>query len=364
VIVLHASGTLSTTGSSTEDTLGSATVEGKFRLEVDLNDMVAGDVIEVKIYKIILTSGTKRLFRYWQLAGAPDTDKIIFTSTEEWNDLGDANSLQFTVTQKFGSAGISLPWKILREKNLAPTTDGRTLAIESDGMAHADVKEVAGTTQTAGDIIGDTNDIQARLPAALTSDGNIKADALRWAGALTATDDIALKASLAKGTDITGFNDLSAAQVNAEADTALADVGVTTTVTGRIDAAVSTRATQASVDTIDALVDAIKASTDNLPSDPADQSLIIAATDAIMTRLGMPANADIAADIAAVLVAVGTRLAASSYTAPDNSGIADIKTQTDRLTFDADDNLAANIKAVNDIAVGGSGTEVDPWGPA
>jgi hypothetical protein len=78
----------------------------------------------------------------------------------------------------------------------------------------------------------------------------------------------------------------------------------------------------------------------------------------------MPANADIAADIAAVLVAVGTRLAASSYTAPDNSGIADIKTQTDRLTFDADDNLAANIKAVNDIAVGGSGTEVDPWGPA
>lgn len=46
---------------------------------------------------------------------------------------------------------------------------------------------------------------------------------------------------LAKGVGVTGFNDLSAAQVNAEADTALADVGVTTTVTGRIDVAVSTR---------------------------------------------------------------------------------------------------------------------------
>jgi hypothetical protein len=46
---------------------------------------------------------------------------------------------------------------------------------------------------------------------------------------------------LAKGTGITGFNDLSAAQVNAEADTALADVGLTTTITGRIDAAISTR---------------------------------------------------------------------------------------------------------------------------
>ena len=45
--------------------------------------------------------------------------------------------------------------------------------------------------------------------------------------------------SLAKTTNITGFNDLSAAQVNTEADTALSDVGVTTTVTGRIDRAIS-----------------------------------------------------------------------------------------------------------------------------
>lgn len=54
---------------------------------------------------------------------------------------------------------------------------------------------------------------------------------------LTAGTNIAL----AKGTGVTGFNDLSAAQVNAEADTALSDVGVTTTVTGRIDAAISSR---------------------------------------------------------------------------------------------------------------------------
>lgn len=39
------------------------------------------------------------------------------------------------------------------------------------------------------------------------------------------------------------------ADVNAEADTALSDVGVTTTVTGRIDAAISTRATPAQVNT-------------------------------------------------------------------------------------------------------------------
>jgi hypothetical protein len=58
------------------------------------------------------------------------------------------------------------------------------------------------------------------------------------------------------------------ASVNTECDTALADVGVTTTVTGRIDATVSTRASQTSVDTIVSAVDtevaAIKAKTDQL----------------------------------------------------------------------------------------------------
>lgn len=63
-------------------------------------------------------------------------------------------------------------------------------------------------------------------------------------------------------------------------------------------------ASQASVDTIDDFLDtevaAIKAQTDNLPTDPADQSLVIAATDAIMARLGAPAGASLSADIAAI----------------------------------------------------------------
>lgn len=50
----------------------------------------------------------------------------------------------------------------------------------------------------------------------------------------------------------------------------------------------------------------IDAKTTNLPSDPADESLIIAATDAVMTRLGSPAGVSVSADIAAVLTAVPT----------------------------------------------------------
>lgn len=47
-------------------------------------------------------------------------------------------------------------------------------ALTGDGNIKADTLRVGGTLQTAGDIIGDTNDIQSRLPAAL-SNGFIKA---------------------------------------------------------------------------------------------------------------------------------------------------------------------------------------------
>ena len=61
-------------------------------------------------------------------------------------------------------------------------------------------------------------------------------------------------------------------------------------------------------------VGAIKAKTDNLPSDPADESLIIAATNAIAALIGTPAGASVSADIAAVL-AKWTTAVTESYAA-------------------------------------------------
>lgn len=58
---------------------------------------------------------------------------------------------------------------------------------------------------------------------------------------------------------------LTAAQVNSEADTALSDVGLTSTITGRIDQAISTRATPANIPTAD--ITAIKAKTDAINVD-------------------------------------------------------------------------------------------------
>ena len=92
-------------------------------------------------------------------------------------------------------------------------------------------------------------------------------------------------------------------------NTLAANLGTTnTTVATNLNATVSSRSTQTSVDTIDDLLDteipaltaavaaeavktsAIKAKTDNLPTDPADQSLVEAAITAATSPLATPAQ--------------------------------------------------------------------------
>ena len=77
-----------------------------------------------------------------------------------------------------------------------------------------------------------------------------------------ATENVGVGSIVWSGTAEVPVSTLTAAQVNAEADTALADVGLTTTITSRIDAAISTRATPANIPTAD--ITAIKAKTDAL----------------------------------------------------------------------------------------------------
>lgn len=110
----------------------------------------------------------------------------------------------------------------------------------------------------------------ATVTTDLTNLPTIPANWLTAAG--TAADfTTEIQTGLATAASIAALNNLSAAQVNAEVDTALSDVGLTTTVTGRIDAAVTTRASatvapswySSPVD-VSANVTAIKAKTDQL----------------------------------------------------------------------------------------------------
>lgn len=96
------------------------------------------------------------------------------------------------------------------------------------------------------------------------------------------------------------------------------------------------------IDAIDDFVDtevaAIKAKTDNLPSDPADAS-----------------------DIAASFATVNTKL----DTIDDfiDTEVAAIKAKTDSLTFTVAGSLDANIQHVNDVELQGDGTAGTPWEP-
>lgn len=111
---------------------------------------------------------------------------------------------------------------------------------------------VASVTGNVGGSVGSlAAQAQADVQSALTTQGYTTAragymDVLNgllaaiWTYAtrvLTAGTNIVL----AKGVGVTGFNDLSAAQVNAEADTALSDAGVSAIVMAHLDADISSR---------------------------------------------------------------------------------------------------------------------------
>lgn len=153
------------------------------------------------------------------------------------------------------------------------------------GDAFARLGAPAGASVSAdiAAVQSDTDDIQTRLPAALVSGrmdvsvGAMAADVITSSAlAASAVTEIQTGLSTLSAADVSGAvwdaatasygtagsygalvetnldatvssrSTLTAAQVNAEADAALADVGLTTTVTGRIDAAISTRLASAS----------------------------------------------------------------------------------------------------------------------
>lgn len=130
-------------------------------------------------------------------------------------------------------------------------TNEATEIATASGMYFLDLTATEMNADTVCVIVKTTSSGAKTTPMVLypNKTGGLSVNVTSWAGTATATTNVALKNTLAKTTDVTGFNDLSAAQVNTECDTALVDVGLTTTVTGRIDAAVSTRATSAQVDT-------------------------------------------------------------------------------------------------------------------
>jgi len=109
---LYASGT-QTAVVTTEHFLSSPNEAGKFQLEVDKTNMAAGDVVELRAYKMVLTGGTSRVVYIQTYYGAQPTDDLISLSPVIPNDLAEANAVRFSLTQTFGT-GRAFPWKVLK----------------------------------------------------------------------------------------------------------------------------------------------------------------------------------------------------------------------------------------------------------
>lgn len=95
-----------------EHTLLDIAVAGTFTLHVDPVNMVAGDVLELRCYQIILTGGTRRVAYLGRWQGAQAADDMIKISVPISNELTDAGSLRFTLKQAFGTSR-NFPWKVL-----------------------------------------------------------------------------------------------------------------------------------------------------------------------------------------------------------------------------------------------------------
>lgn len=285
------------------------------------------------------------------------------------------------------------------------TADERTalraiLGIPASGTTPDD--PTTGILDTIRDAVAgvqsDTNDIQTRLPAALVGgriDANVGAissdstaadnaeaffDGTGYAGTgnviptvTTVTNlhaSAATAAELAKVPKSDGtatWNATALASINAEADVALADVGLTTTITGRIDAAVTSRMATYTQPT------GFLAAT--FPSDPADQSQIIDATNALLAAIAAlnnlsSAQAQTAAAAAlaaydgptkAELDAAVAALATASALATVDGVVDDIKAKTEQMVFGVTNELNVNVESMNTAAVNGNGTSGNKW---
>lgn len=130
------------------------------------------------------------------------------------------------------------------------------------------------------------------------------------------------------GSLVTAVGTPTGASISSDLSSIKSDTSQVNTLTqAKLDATVSSRLAASSYTAPDAAtLSAIKAKTDLIPSDPAQQP----------TVLQVKAKTD------QIDVAVSTRLAAADYVPPANSDVGSIKAKTDRFLFDPANRIYAN----------------------
>jgi hypothetical protein len=96
----------------TEHTLLDTSAGGVYTFEVDPAAMAAGDSLELRIYKMVLTAGTRRCCYYARYDGVQVADDMLKVSVPVATELTDSGAIRFTLKQIAGT-GRAFPWKVL-----------------------------------------------------------------------------------------------------------------------------------------------------------------------------------------------------------------------------------------------------------
>lgn len=187
--------------------------------------------------------------RFRDAAGAQWADLLltIHTATKQFEDIPSVDDLptHAELATALGTADDAVIAAIAALNNLSAAqlaaADDATLAAIAalNNLSAAQVNAEVDTALADYDAPTKAELDAAVAPLATQASVNDLPTNAELATSQAAADDATLAA-------IAALNNLSAAAVNAEVDTALADVGLTTTITGRIDAAVSSRLASAS----------------------------------------------------------------------------------------------------------------------
>lgn len=279
-------------------------------------------------------------------AGASHAADVAAVKSDTGGIKTQTDKMAFTVTNQI-DANV-LDWK----SSAAPAMTGDAFARLGAPAGASHAADVAAVKSDTGTILTDVNTgagaIYTRLGA--PAGASIAADVAAVksdTGSMAATIWNALTSGM---TTVGSIGKLLATNIDAlissrstYAGGAVASVtGAVGSVTGLnaalVDAAISSRLAASSYTPPDnADIAAIKAKTDNLPASPADEALIIAATNSL------------ASSIAAL---------------PNTTTVNAIKSKTDSLNFSVSGQVDSNVASVNGHAVTGDGHTGTEWGPA
>lgn len=198
--------------------------------------------------------------------------------------------------------------------------------------------------------------------------------------------------TLAKTTNITGFNDIAATAIvsSGAITTSGGAVSTVTTVTNQLTAAaiatgVWTDTTAGDFTTAlsigKSLMNGVALGTGltvaNLTNAPTAGDFTATMKTSIGTAVAASAVASVTGNVGGNVTGsvgsvvgltasnldatISSRLASASYTAPDNTSITAIKAKTDSLTFTVANQIDANTRSMNSVAVIGAGTSGNLW---